>query len=625
MAPALGLDFMSTVAIGAAGAVASAALYVFSGSKEEAKEQPNKTKSTKAPVAVAPVQHAPLEATDDTKQLTKKQRQKLNKQKKREEAPTTNAVSSPVMSGPDSDGPATTEKPKKKKNKKKAKSKKQEVTESNDKTPSFATLQEDDIEPVTDEDGELAFALALAGNQKNMQQMRSGQKLKQQKEQDRDQRRKQAEELQRREEAKKEEEAQAAIIAAAALAAGEPKQETTVIAVKAREVQIILGQGGKVIKQIRAESGARLDVSKRDEEGNGGKERRLLTIVGTHEQIDKARTQLRTIFKEENAKSQVVTVGDKMAAVIGKGGSVIKRIKEETGATLDADREAGTIRVSGEPEQIEQAVVAINKIAAPGDEITMKLSKRQKMLVIGKGGTMIRKIEEMTQCQLDVEKTEDGGGVLKIGGDSAQVLEAMKTIQQLFHEASFTVTVVCGDLIGAIIGKGGEVIRKIQEDTQVKLDIEMEKKSVVIVGYEKDVLKAQEKIQSILACPVEIKAGETKLHVDLGAYVSSVIGRGGAKVREIEESSGAVVKVLGTDCIIVGKQSKVEAAKRLIDEILKKQVEASIRNEAAMAAVQALSESHTQRNTANPQGDIPWGASAWGNDLAHWTASPVVR
>lgn len=624
-ASSLGLDLVSAVAIGAAGVAASAALYALSGS---GKSVASKDNGTTAPAAAKP---AASPISDNEAKLTKKQRQKMNRQKKKEEAtPAADTVSIPKgleqVGTPSSDGTQSPseDKPKKKKKSKKNKNKnKQTSADSTDEASTPPLVEEEDEEPV-DDDGELAFALALAGNQKNMQQMRNEQKTRQQKEDERVLRRKAAEDREKRDLLKEEERLRLLAEAEAAEKAGLPKEETTVIAVKPREVQIILGQSGKVIKQIRQESGARLDVSKRDDEDSRvNKDRRLLTIVGTKEQILDARRLLRAVFKEENDKTQVVDVGDKMAAVIGKSGSVIKRIKEETGATLDADRESGTIRVSGEPDQIEQAVTAIKKISSPGDQISMKINKRQKMLVIGKGGEMIRSIEKMTDCQLEVEKTEDGGGMLKIGGDSTHVLEAMKTIQKLFHESSFSVTVDCGDLIGAIIGKGGEVIRKIQEETQVKMDIDMEKKCVVLVGYEKDVLKAKAKVEGILACPVEVKAGDTKLHVDLVGYVSSIIGRGGSKVREIEESSGAIVKVMGTECIIVGKQKNVENAKRQIDDILKKQMEASVRNEQAIAAVRALSESYNA-TTPSQTGTVPWGASAWGNDLAHWTAFPVV-
>lgn len=647
MAPAaaFGLDFVSAVAVGAAGVVASAALYALSSRRPTESDDAVDKDHAKGLGNGTTLYNG--ESDGDTK-LTKKQRQKLNKKKQKQGEATVpvqrdvDAKAAASKATVDSDDTQTSEEKKKKKKKKSIKNKnKADQTDSDDTSSPLtgkaaavvqrSTYDTDDTDDV-DDDEEMAFALAMAGNQKNMQAKRSDQKNREQKEQERIQRKKSVEEREKREREKAEETAKAAAEAAAIADAATPKTETTIIAIKPREVQIILGSGGKVIKQIRQESGARLDVSKRDE-GSGSpatsskqdRERRLLTIVGTQEEIDSARRLLRAVFKEENAKSEVIDVGDKMAAVIGKGGSVIKRIKEETGATLDADRETQTIRVSGEPEQIEKAVIEIKKISAPGDQISMKINKRQKMLVIGKGGLMIRKIEEMTKCQLDVvDKTEDGGGVLKIGGESAQVLEAMKTIQKLFLEASYTTTVDCGDIIGAVIGRGGEVIRKIQEETQVKLDVEMDKKCVVIIGYEKDVKRAKERIEAILACPVEVKPGQTKLHVDLGIYVSSVIGRGGQKVREIEESSGAIVKVLGTECIIVGVKKNVENAKHMIDEILKKQLDQNVQAEAAIAAVQALSESHQRGQARNSDGKIPWGCSAWGNDLAHWTAAPVA-
>ena len=113
--------------------------------------------------------------------------------------------------------------------------------------------------------------------------------------------------------------------------------------------------------------------------------------------------------------------------IIGRGGETIRRIQQETGARISIDRASGECVVSGSTEQVILGSAAVKNIIA--------------------------------------EAGERGGG----GGGNGGGNGGFRPPSGPFEAEE---TIPCAGSEGRVIGKGGETIRRLQEETGCRIDIE---------------------------------------------------------------------------------------------------------------------------------------------------------
>lgn len=96
--------------------------------------------------------------------------------------------------------------------------------------------------------------------------------------------------------------------------------------------------------------------------------------------------------------------------------------------------------------------------------------------VIGKGGEVVRRIQDETNTRIDFkeEKGRKGDKTATITGSPDAILDAEAYIHRIIAEQPITyqeTIYVRKEMIGRIIGKDGEVIRSIGSDTDTRIDI----------------------------------------------------------------------------------------------------------------------------------------------------------
>lgn len=132
---------------------------------------------------------------------------------------------------------------------------------------------------------------------------------------------------------------------------------TVRILMHGKEVGGIIGKGGVTIKAFREESGAHINIS------DGSTTERVVAISGTIDAVVKAFSLISEKIEEEmmnNARSsgsgqvsvRLVIPSSQCGAIIGKGGSKVKEIREVSGAS---------VQVAGEmlPGSTERAVTLL--------------------------------------------------------------------------------------------------------------------------------------------------------------------------------------------------------------------------------------------------------------------------
>jgi len=308
---------------------------------------------------------------------------------------------------------------------------------------------------------------------------------------------------------------------------------------------------------MRQETGASIRV----EDYVHGCEDRVITIASHDENSDQASTNkgaLKVVVEKlleeagkvaaaaaakDGGEGQPATVrmllwDSQAGCVIGKGGQVISDLRSSTGAEirvlpkLEVPVCASVVRdtvcqISGKPANALAAVDAIHELLLknPVDEVTPTTERNHPH-------------------HPTVLRSGSGGAALERGGG---------------YGASFKM-IVPASKIGAVIGRGGEVIQKIREETGAKMQVSPPSggeddacfRLVEFAsndGLASSVCAAQEALLRCFYCINEEeipRSSSAKLLVpkkDVGA----ILGKSGAVIQAIRKDSGAFIKLVDDD------------------------------------------------------------------------------
>lgn len=420
-------------------------------------------------------------------------------------------------------------------------------------------------------------------------------------------------------------------------AAGPPK--TFVTMKLGSKVGAVVGKGGRKINQIQDDTGARLSIEKGD---------KTLTISGTKDQVAEAKAMVDEAIADRKDSRQdftgpsvTIDLGKRAGAVIGRGGSTIKMIESETSANLDIkNRDADSARLiirGPDQESVDAAEKMVNDILSndngprsSADDVTMDLGSRHGMFtILGSGGSQIRELQEKSGARLNLDKE---AYTVSIGGSEEQVETARGLISALLSASSTSESItLTSKTVGAVIGKQGATIRRIQKETNAHLDIKRDSDPITlkIMGTAEQVAAAKAMVEAVLAAPPAARAqkplgpGETEFTINLGRAVGSVIGKGGSNIQRLQEETGARLEIArdSSDCRIVGKKESVAKAREEVEAIVKRvtELDAKKAEKAAKIAAAGLAVPEVSKETfAGKDGAAADGEGDWGSAPAGW-------
>lgn len=141
-----------------------------------------------------------------------------------------------------------------------------------------------------------------------------------------------------------------------------------------KEVGSIIGKGGEIVKRFREESGARINISA------GATPERVVAVTGTTDQVFSA-YKLIIAKVEESLSNQsgshggggsltirLIVPASQCGNLIGKGGSKIKELRDDTGASIQVAKEMllnstdRTVTLSGSCESITHCIERIGYV-----------------------------------------------------------------------------------------------------------------------------------------------------------------------------------------------------------------------------------------------------------------------
>lgn len=402
--------------------------------------------------------------------------------------------------------------------------------------------------------------------------------------------------------------------ATVAAAEADPSAEHTVtLQVEEDEKPVLLGPKGATIQGIQFDSGARLDLNVP-----------VLKITGTESAIAVAMEKVQAIletYKDEKARATAHTKtlegkeingSDGVKAIIGKGGATIQSIQSKTECKIDANVELAKVVITGPSEdQVSKAATfCMHAVFGESQHVMDLKSVSMVMVVYGKDYQKIRQMQDESGAKLDIEK---GTTTLKISGPSEAVTKARNMVQQWIDFCQGESIQIEANKVGAVYGKGGATVRRIQDRTGAFIEVNDQGKKgrelvpCNILGEPQAVKEAKDMVLKALDGEIELQPGEVQEKMDLDVGAPAVIGRGGSRIRELETTFKVKMVVNGDSgiCRIAGKKENVAKAKAEIEKIIAPLLEEK--------RINAEAERMTQESST----DNPW-AGPFTNDADGW-------
>uniref|UniRef100_A0A8C4DMB1 K Homology domain-containing protein n=1 Tax=Dicentrarchus labrax TaxID=13489 RepID=A0A8C4DMB1_DICLA len=297
---------------------------------------------------------------------------------------------------------------------------------------------------------------------------------------------------------------------------------------------LVIGKGGEQISRIQLESGCKIQIAS----DSGGMLDRPCTLTGSPENIDQAKRLLSEIVEQcrygpgfhsdmdgNSSIQQILIPANKVGLVIGKGGETIKQLQERTGVQMimiqDDPMPTGAdkpLRITGDPHKVQQARELVVKLIRDKDQGDFRVGRADfgsKMggssldvvvprfavgIIIGRNGEMIKKIQNDAGVRIQF-KQDDGVSpdrVAQVMGQPDHCHHAVHLINELVQTAQErdgfggiigrrgrsdcnmggagglqeVTYAVPADKCGLVIGKGGETIKNIKEQSRAHVELQ---------------------------------------------------------------------------------------------------------------------------------------------------------
>ncbi|CAH2073927.1 unnamed protein product, partial [Iphiclides podalirius] len=320
----------------------------------------------------------------------------------------------------------------------------------------------------------------------------------------------------------------------------------------------IIGKNGSNIKKITQDfSKVHVDITHSEDK---------VKIDGPPEEVERAQVELDDFVKNLLATLTYVelSVDPKFFKhIIGKNGTNINRLKDETGVVINIIENEGTnvIRIEGSHKGVADAERELR-------EMVMKLeNERTKEVYVD---------HRYIKSLIGVRAEGDDSDVITVRGKRDNVEEAVRRIQQIHNEKANIVTeevTIAPKYYNSLIGAGGKLIHSIMEECGGVLikfpPTDSDSDKVIIKGPIEDVEKAK---QQLLAHASERElTSHTATVRAKPEHHKFLIGKNGANIKKIREQTGARI-VFPTEkdedkeaIFIIGREEQVEAARKQLE------------------------------------------------------------
>ncbi|XP_068630109.1 vigilin isoform X1 [Battus philenor] len=335
----------------------------------------------------------------------------------------------------------------------------------------------------------------------------------------------------------------------------------------------IIGKNGSNIKKITQDlSKVHVDITHSEDK---------VKIDGPPEEVERAQIELDDFVKNLLATLTYVelSVDPKFFKhIIGKNGTNINRLKDETGVVINIIENEGNnvIRIEGSHKGVADAERELREMVMKLENERTKevyVDHRYIKSLIGVRGEKIKEIrEKFDRVLISLPDQGQKRSPIKLRGPQEDIEKCEKYLHKVIKEiaeSSYVQEVpIFKQFHKFIIGKGGANLRKIRDETQTVIDLPAEGDDsdvITVRGKRDNVEEAVRKIQQIHNEKANIVVDEVTI---APKYYNSLIGAGGKLIHSImEECGGVLIKFPAADSdsdkvVIKGPIEDVEKAKQ---------------------------------------------------------------
>uniref|UniRef100_A0A7N6B8T4 Vigilin n=1 Tax=Anabas testudineus TaxID=64144 RepID=A0A7N6B8T4_ANATE len=368
------------------------------------------------------------------------------------------------------------------------------------------------------------------------------------------------------------------------LASRMENERTKDLIIEQRFHRAIIGQKGEKIKEVR-DKFPEVIINFPDPAQKSD----IVQLRGPRTEVEKCSRFMQKIVAEmvENSYSVSVPIFKQFHRnIIGKGGSNIKKIREETNTKIDLPAETNNsemIVITGKKANCEAArnrILAIQKELANITEAEVSIPSKLHNSLIGSKGRLVRSI--MEECGgVHIHFPTEGSGIDKVT-IRGPVEEVAKAKQQLLGLAEEKQTKSHTAELRAkpeyhkfLIGKGGGNIRKVRDSTGARIIFpaaeDKDQELITVVGTEEAVREAQKELEELIRSLDNVV--EDTMNVD-PKHHRYFVARRGQVLRDLADEYGGVMVSFprtgsqSDKVTLKGAKECVEAAKKRMQEMV---------------------------------------------------------
>jgi polyribonucleotide nucleotidyltransferase len=294
-------------------------------------------------------------------------------------------------------------------------------------------------------------------------------------------------------------------------------------------------------------------------------ERVSVKVRGGEEAVDACIAALATF---EAQAGEVSCASEYVSAVVGSKAIRLIELQNEFSAYVSIDRDAAVFRIFHEdPAQISACAAKLGDLVEEYRQREEEVAIDPEMApsVIGKGGANIQQLQKETKCYITVDREDRGRVIMR--GTKAAIAVAKEKIEALcdtFAKEHQTVQFPV-KLVGILIARMGDILKKLEKEHGVRINVNRNDGVVKISGPEDSVTAAKASLAEI-----EESCCEESLDAVTAEEIGMVIGKSGATIRRLTSTHKCEINVNRDASRIefVGIQEHVNAARTEVEELV---------------------------------------------------------
>jgi len=216
--------------------------------------------------------------------------------------------------------------------------------------------------------------------------------------------------------------------------------------------------------------------------------------------------------------------------------------------------------------------------------------------VIGHGGDKINSIQAESGASVKIQNQSDVGPGqprrITITGSPDRVARASQLVYALIQDGAAARATARGgggggggseifvpvdpEHFGKIIGRGGDTIRRLQEESGVRMQVDRANSRVQITGDASGCEVARTLLREVLDASPDAAAtsGQTTTEIPAQGQEGRIIGKGGENIRALSTQTGAKITIIKETGMVrvSGDADKVEAAVAVVEDFIDKQI-----------------------------------------------------